>query len=89
MSEWLPIESAPKDSLVLLNVPKPPRGDSEVPAIVVGWFEKDWGGETGHWVSGHSTVESCYESMGPCSANMTLNPTHWMPLPPPPQELGK
>lgn len=87
MSEWKTIESAPKDKIVLLYIPDPTHiFDSEVVAMVTGWFEKDYGTEdSGHWVSGHSHVESNYESMGPCSANLTLHPSHWMPLPEPPK----
>jgi len=69
MSEWQPIETAPRDGTELLAWwPGPGMG---LPAI--GWQITNWGriAGSGMWFA-HSLVGK--------------QPTHWMPLPPPPAE---
>lgn len=69
MSEWRPIESAPRDgTLLLLAVP---------------------GGVTvGRWVR-HRAYAQCWAWMAEpwpqCDFLFALEPTHWAPLPPPPE----
>lgn len=71
LTQWQPIETAPKDGTrVLLFVP--PYGPS------TGHYEParvNWGPNASLWVS-HSIL------------NKEAAPTHWMPLPTPPQEDG-
>lgn len=70
--EWLPIESAPKDTDVLLWMDG--QSDESPPVIVAGQFHNgdEWGWSSSqrpdHWIEG--------------------KPTHWRPLPAPPVEIG-
>lgn len=61
MSEWQPIETAPKDGTDILVG----FAGQDRPPVVVGWFD-DW-------------LE--YDSVNILKGK----PTHWMPLPEPPQ----
>lgn len=64
MSEWQPIETAPKDGTRVLLFR---RGWAE--SVSVGW----WGGLWETWnVAGGITSEF-------------VHPTHWMPIPEPPE----
>jgi hypothetical protein len=71
MSEWKPIESAPKDgTLILLYCP-----DDE-PCIVVGNYYRDEEMDGEWWLYADELLtDACPEG---------AKPTHWMPLPPPP-----
>ena len=60
MSEWQPIETAPKDELLL--------GYADGMMRLVMW-------EGGAWVQVGATIEEGW-----------FEPTHWMPLPEPPQK---
>lgn len=74
MTEWLPIETAPKDGTkVLLHVVTPP-GDSY--ATMVGLPEGWESTEAGFW---------CVDR-GEWTTGTAGDPTHWMPLPPPPED---
>lgn len=67
MSEWRPIETAPKDgTLVLLSI----GGE-----VHIGLFTNGWGGPD--WYD--------YDEKGA----FMFEPTHWMPIPPPPAEEAK
>ncbi len=79
MTEWQPIETAPKDGTIVLFWPdfdaedaRPPhrRKDQKNRYIKMGWTS----GNGDYW-----------------SPEMQLlnEPTHWMPLPEPPQEGDK
>lgn len=73
MSEWQPIETAPKDgSQVLLYGPSKwlSTTATKTHSIGIGWFSTMFG--QNKWITG-----------------ATETPTHWMPLPPPPQYLEK
>lgn len=96
MSEWLPIESAPRDGGALLlycpGMNSWNRKDG-MPDIVVGlWDNDDFatsndGGKTweqGGWYSDVGDVDQGYESTGAYFEHEKLRPTHWMPLPAPP-----
>lgn len=87
MSEWMPIETAPKDETELLlyapGLDAPywmslSRNPERYPAdsgIVVGRFYD------GNWVC-HGGEASWENSTAP----IHVDPTHWMPLPAAPQE---
>lgn len=81
MVEWQDIETAPKDAVILLYGLLEPHPDDvdlyanlDSPKRVAGyWDEID-----GAWCPVGSTFE------GPW-----FNPTHWQPLPAPPQDQGR
>jgi hypothetical protein len=76
--EWQPIETAPKDKIVLLAHE---YGGKRLVTQCAYSFEK------GFWWPISEYAAIC-ENLAPSGAVMTfmvINPTHWMPLPPPPQ----
>lgn len=79
-SEWQPIETAPKDTknkveYVLIT-------DGHLPDLVV------WHGERPERTVNGNKCLAIPEGWFVCSGSRSriLNPTHWMPLPSPPQE---
>ena len=71
MTEWQPIETAPRDgTFVLLFGPD---------GIDMGKYEP-WAADYGSGWERFRTAE--YDNDGV----MITHPTHWMPLPPPPKE---
>lgn len=72
MSEWQPIETAPKDwTDVLLYLPDEDDGYGSM-GVVKGWFSMADGG-CDCWMTSE-------DNSGP------VYPSHWMPLPKPPSE---
>lgn len=67
MSNWMPIETVPKQHVVLLYA----LTDTET-----GNYKM----ETGFWSEGHSAWVWEGRALKPYDTQ----PTHWMPLPPPP-----
>jgi hypothetical protein len=81
MSEWQLIETAPLDGTpMLLFVPGVTSWNraNGMPDIVVGLWD-------GGWVSDIGDVDQGYESTGAYFVREVLSPSHWMPLPEPPQ----
>lgn len=73
MSEWQPIETAPRDgTYILLGWSVNPTKDGEFPKMSVG---KSIDRDSGWWLTA-----------GWASSTVQMAPTHWMPLPPPPSE---
>ncbi len=72
MSEWQPIETAPKDGT----------------DVLIGWFELP-GQKSMTIVFWHSFRKAWCNTWTLFSANAVSQPTHWMPLPEPPQETKK
>jgi hypothetical protein len=72
MSEWRPIETAP------LN----PSGRQLGPGILV-WFDYSHEIVEAHWVGTGMSGHWARKSGGTMPTHYV---THWMPLPPPPQE---
>jgi hypothetical protein len=72
--KWLPIETAPKDgtSILLFDVDETYGGPPEGYALLVGYSFGEVAGED-YWQVA-------------CSPATLHNPTHWMPLPPPPTD---
>jgi hypothetical protein len=68
MSEWQPIETAPKDGATIL-------GFADGDMAVVKWYQEDRIPEGGYW---SLTVCGAYAESG------EWWPTHWQPLPEPP-----
>ena len=75
MSDWQPIEGAPKDgSVILLYVPMydfPKMGS---------WREDE---NMGHL--GEMWLDESFDDFSCGFASVPIQPTHWMPLPSPPQ----
>ena len=69
MSEWKPIETAPKGEWVLLFEPDAEFGTVDMTHWIAKWRYSDW--DEGWFDQDDALVVS--------------NPTHWMPLPAPPQ----
>ena len=87
MTTWKPIETAPLDGTsVLLYVPGVNSWNrhEEAVDIVVGLFETKRYAPQG-WVSDIGDVDQGYESTGAYFVREILSPTHWQPLPEPPQ----
>jgi hypothetical protein len=90
MTDWQPIETAPKGSsidhpwIVLACFYEHVDEDGEK----TGDVSRSWQ-HVGTWFLGKwQTLSGGFEGIGP-NAWMPLrgNPTHWMPLPPPPKEV--
>lgn len=74
-NEWQPIETAPKDGIAILAyVPDPWSNEESIQIQVI----VNWGGRYGIHSSNPKWVCSIYEAFN-------FKPTHWMPLPTPPQ----
>jgi hypothetical protein len=70
MSEWQPIETAPKDGTIILGLEiQSTLNPEEVVRIPIYWGGSEWILAWGQWDDGTFHIEA----------------THWMPLPPPPQ----
>ncbi len=77
--EWQPIETAPKDGTLVLLWQKnsfPGPGSA-----IIGSFRTDQNDEDGEplW------LENDYDDWSTGYASTPSHPTHWMPLPPPPE----
>ena len=101
MSEWQPIETAPKDGSLLVlylseDLDRYHGSPKKALRYCIGYFElpdPNWGRE-GEWVS----VETREETLGDGSGLMTdpwietmvlsCKPSHWMPLPEHPAKEG-
>lgn len=83
MSEWQPIETAPKMKRVLLFAVTDRAEDGTV---------RNWQMETGGWHSGFADQRSKEAGYTPWQwggrqvKSYEVQPTHWMPLPAPPEK---
>lgn len=68
---WLPIEEAPKDGTEVLVYERQPDGSAFID-IASNSYEVNLSSKD-MWVSSGGNIPSC-------------EPTHWMPLPPPPKD---
>lgn len=71
VAEWQPIETAPKDATLLL-LWWPSRRES---SALIGYYGRGW------------LEGSALEWRSMAGLEWHKDPTHWMPLPPPPAEL--
>lgn len=72
MTEWKPIETAPKDQFVLLAVPD--DGEMEAFVAMAKWQGLGWYGVDDFGLTFNPVGEP--------------QPTHWMPIPQPPKDVG-
>ena len=72
MSKWQPIDTAPKDGTDIVLV-KEDDPDAEAEFAIGQWFVAGW----------------CFMStpIGDLPALIGFTPTHWMPLPEPPEDV--
>jgi hypothetical protein len=70
---WMPIETAPEAEPILVWVPKEHRGIDSAEVVVL--YRDD--GEYHYWTNGGSNAGS--------DLYFENEPTHWMPLPAPPE----
>ena len=87
MSNWQPISSAPRHRFVLLYVP---HGQLETGPVTIGiYFDSDDDrDEQGRFVKKHPWWPAAWNGwLGTDGDNSPswCEPTHWMPLPEPPQ----
>lgn len=72
MTDWRPIETAPKDgTLILVAGPKMGVMFDATAITVVAWGGFEWKPMVGGWQAYEDSLEDA-------------QPTHWMPLPDPP-----
>jgi hypothetical protein len=95
--EWQPIETAPKGQTVLVYGIVPGFGRKHPRTVRAAYYERhtlevaeeyegeDWAeiGNDGCWYMPAGWYE---ESHAEQPEAVTIQPTHWMPLPPPPKE---
>lgn len=79
-SGWQKIETAPRDGTPILLFSPASRMDDPT-NIVVGKFET-YGADNEWWAF-------CEEVLADIAGRIEPEPTHWMPLPPPPSEQPK
>lgn len=78
MSDWQPIETAPKDgTTILIFLPR-----MKNPICLGRWWDKV---ELEHGVETYRRAEWMRNGM-PAMSTLKFEPTHWMPLPEPPRE---
>jgi hypothetical protein len=88
MTDWQPIETAPKDGTDVLVMYMHIDTQCVFNAFYIDPSLEGWGpipgqedyDDEGWWSYEHSEV-------GRIKLEGFMEPTHWMPLPPPPQEL--
>jgi hypothetical protein len=82
---WQLIGTAPKDGTEIIGVFCNDYGDQEKPTIYGPWTVSFWSGK---WMASWDD-DSVIESQGGWGTDYKtapIDPTHWMPLPPPPKE---
>lgn len=79
---WQPIETAPKDGTVVLLYWRAEHGPDTVDYFASGEYTR-FGDGSGGWCgeSFHASVDGYWTRL------LAERPTHWMPLPPPPDEV--
>lgn len=85
MSEWQPIETAPKDGTEIIGCFSDNYGYQDEPTVFGPWTIR-WKGNM--WVSswdGYGVIEYMGD-FGTDYKTPDVQPTHWLPLPEPPKE---
>lgn len=75
MTEWQPIETAPKDGTFVLGYGEDIDGDYRISIMKYESFKNG----SCLWIKKHD-----YHPYGLCDIWINTAPTHWMPLPAPP-----
>jgi hypothetical protein len=76
---WQPIATAPKSGEVLLRV--------KIRAGIPGGFLVGHYMAGGYCIEGHPAIDSGWYFWNGCMFDRAAEPTHWMPLPPFPEEV--
>lgn len=76
MTDWQPIETAPRDGTAVLGYGVAPYSEDGMEITVVCWVENEKFPHLSGWHSRYSGFEDL---------NTSRQPTHWMPLPEPPK----
>ena len=77
--EWQPIETAPKDGkAVLLYKPD----ERMVGEYTIAGYWGEWPGHEDGWIACDGKPQGYYSNV---AGGRQGYPTHWMPLPPPPE----
>lgn len=88
MTEWQPIETAPKDGTEIIGCFCCDYGYQEKPTVygpwTIAWDGKKW---RSSW-DGSEVIDSQCD-FGTDYKSPDCEPTHWMPLPSPPREGGR
>lgn len=80
---WMPIETAPRDGVVLLSFIG--HGENEAQNVAICYYDEDYGPCGYSEIAGGSgwVLSICGH---PVEDQFLVNPTHWMPLPAPPSK---
>jgi hypothetical protein len=82
---WMPIESAPRDRAVLVTFPAASIGKLITqPGVMVAYWDAYHSAEGRGYSGGSGWTDA---STGDECRLHYAEPTHWMPLPPPPEEV--
>ena len=82
MTEWQPIETAPKDGSRVLICGS--GGEIDIASYTEQWSVRDYFVRHAKDDDVYKTVK---EECGYWETDVAFNPTHWMPLPRPPESL--
>lgn len=75
-NEWQPIETAPKDRYISIKGKNGPYGVNYWEAVAIWGIPRNWSRERGSWQTRDGAVLYLAGYV----------PTHWMPLPDPPED---
>ena len=85
MSEWQPIETAPSDETVILGNFRNACLLTGAPHVWTATYVTKWCDLAGAHVEAHARWNECSFA----ATNENGEPTHWMPLPEPPEATEK
>lgn len=79
MTDWQPIETAPKDGTTVLLAYKD--------ELLIGWYQDEQRIRHGQVISSTKkwTGYGVFDRIYPSTSEPPPEPTHWMPLPKPPE----